>query len=388
MFLMTIVFIYIDTGVGYSGQAIATELITEGLDPSIVLRRKLPHFDREGTAPFSVRLFRYLAGLLPIYWGLIAQRLPPPCVVHLSLGLTRFALIRDGLALLFTGFRSSKDLLRVLSLNGSVFTTWKIGSIESRIFRFLSSRVSVVTCVGSSHAAHLKRIGVEPEKIMIIPNTCEYDAVSSSAVIRKHILQNNVLHCLFLSSLKDTKGYPEYLEALEQLSKKRGIRIDAVLCGPISICAYRKRFQTAKIAQAWVEDKLACINQSNRVRIQWLRGASGDQKRKLFESSQVFVLPTYYPVEAQPLVLLEAMAHGCAIITTDFGEIPDTLGSGCAIILHKVNSKAVASSIELLAEDVNLRLNLAFGGWSRYKKLFHRARYVNQWKNVFYRKFN
>jgi glycosyltransferase involved in cell wall biosynthesis len=75
------------------------------------------------------------------------------------------------------------------------------------------------------------------------------------------------------------------------------------------------------------------MNQSGRIQLEWIRGARGAEKQALFEQAQIFVLPTQYPVEAQPLAVLEAMAHGCAIVTTDVGELAF---DGRRCICHRV----------------------------------------------------
>ena len=51
----------------------------------------------------------------------------------------------------------------------------------------------------------------------------------------------------------------------------------------------------------------------------------GADKELLWNQADVFVLPTYYYNECFPLVLLEAMQHGVACISTEEGGIPDTI---------------------------------------------------------------
>lgn len=51
----------------------------------------------------------------------------------------------------------------------------------------------------------------------------------------------------------------------------------------------------------------------------------GEEKMKLFRESTCLCLPTRYPAEGQPLVLLEAMAHDLPVITTRWRGIPDSL---------------------------------------------------------------
>jgi len=54
----------------------------------------------------------------------------------------------------------------------------------------------------------------------------------------------------------------------------------------------------------------------------------GNKKKELLLQSNIFIFPTYYPNEAQPICSLEAMATGNVIITTKQGGIPDIIKEG------------------------------------------------------------
>lgn len=46
-------------------------------------------------------------------------------------------------------------------------------------------------------------------------------------------------------------------------------------------------------------------------------------KLDLFVESHVFVLPTYYLFEGQPIGIIEAYAAGCVVVTTRHSNICD-----------------------------------------------------------------
>ena len=379
---MKVLFIYIGVVGGYSGQANATDLIIDGLDPENVKRFHMPHLNRVGTAPKWLRALTFFGRLFRAYAGLIIARMPQVGAIHLSLGLTRFALLRDYVALICASLFARGRVRKVVALHGSVFTEWPTNSLNAQLLRSVIRCAGCVTCVGSSHRQALINLGVSSGKIEIVPNACEYDGIEESDVTEKQASSDQPLECLFLSSLTDTKGYPEYLEALEMIGSVDGAPIHAVLCGPIMMDAYRKRFETYDEVKVWIEQKVASINESDRVQAEWIPGARGSEKKALFEQAQIFVLPTQYPVEAQPLAVIEAMAHGCAIVTTDAGELLSTVNDESAIILSAPTPDSVKQSIISLAEDEQLRLRLSQAALNQFKLKFNRERYVQRWAEL------
>ena len=54
----------------------------------------------------------------------------------------------------------------------------------------------------------------------------------------------------------------------------------------------------------------------------------GDAKRAALWEADVFLFPTFYAAEGQPLNLMEAMAHGLPVVTTRWRAIPDLVPIG------------------------------------------------------------
>lgn len=76
----------------------------------------------------------------------------------------------------------------------------------------------------------------------------------------------------------------------------------------------------------------------------------GEEKAKLFRESRCLCLPTRYPAEGQPLVLLEAMAHDLPVVATRWRAIPDTLPPE-AILVEPGDGDALAAAFGKLRES-------------------------------------
>lgn len=275
----------------------------------------------------------------------------------------------------------------IISLNGHSFMHWDKKSTKSILFRLILNSTKYVTVVGPNQQEGLLKIGVQKQKILIVPNTLDADFLTKDVIINKQkYIPNEPISLLFLSLLVESKGYPEYLEAIYEIASEHPeVQLNAILCGPLTRTTFCNRFNTAYEAEEWIESTILKINtiQPLKVNVKWIKGASGLAKNQVYQNAQIFVLPTYYPNEAQPLVLLEAMASGCAVITTYAGEISSTLSEDEAIMLKTVSSSSVAKAILEFADSEEKRLSCSLNGWILANKKYSISTYKENWVKIF-----
>jgi glycosyltransferase involved in cell wall biosynthesis len=82
----------------------------------------------------------------------------------------------------------------------------------------------------------------------------------------------------------------------------------------------------------------------------------------------VFVLPSF--AEGTSKSIIEAMAHGLPIITTNVGGSPDLITAEAGILVPPGDSAALAKAMERLAGDPVLRKTMGQAARDRYLKLF------------------
>jgi glycosyltransferase involved in cell wall biosynthesis len=98
----------------------------------------------------------------------------------------------------------------------------------------------------------------------------------------------------------------------------------------------------------------------------------GEAKRALFEAADLLVFPGYQP-EGLPLVILEAMAAGLPVISTDTGATRDVVVDGeTGMIVEKERPDELSAAIRRLADDEALRLRLGGAGRERYLEEYTR----------------
>ena len=144
-------------------------------------------------------------------------------------------------------------------------------------------------------------------KVIIAENTCHI----KKAEIRKPKQSNSTINLGMLSNLTVEKGAILAIKTAI-LAHEEGIDITLTLAGPV----------IDKEITGAIEKAHTILGESLIV-----TGAIyGEEKEDFFQKIDVFLIPTQYRNEAQPLVILEALSYGCGVITTNQGYISDIIG--------------------------------------------------------------
>ena len=76
----------------------------------------------------------------------------------------------------------------------------------------------------------------------------------------------------------------------------------------------------------------------------------GDDKVRFLKTLDIFIFPTRYHHEAQPIVLLEALCCGCAVISTDRGCIAEDMAQMGGISLDRKDASNPAAYLKVLSD--------------------------------------
>ncbi len=377
----SVLFIYSRSG-GFAGQQAATDLLVGRLTERgyQVHQAVTIAFDRDrwGRWIFPLLLCQYaFAWVKAVATGCCTS------AVCLNLGQTRIAFLREG-----TPFRIIAKLRprtrRIVSLHGSVFMGWKPGDKMAVELLKILRQTHVVTVLGPKQRRHLIDLGMPADRVEILCNTTALDALTRDEVRLKFQThdQGQPVRVLFLSNLIVSKGYMVFLNALRKLSERHDLPpVSAVLCGPLKLSEFSTNYGSAQEARDEIEQSISGTQENGRVKVEWIEGARGDAKLALYRQAHLFVFPSLYPVEAQPLVLLEAMASGCAVITSTVGEIPYTMGD-VGLLVDNVNETNVADAIVQLITDTDKLASQATQGLQRYTEKFAVPAHIDHWEKL------
>jgi glycosyltransferase involved in cell wall biosynthesis len=93
--------------------------------------------------------------------------------------------------------------------------------------------------------------------------------------------------------------------------------------------------------------------------------SSREELARIMSNTDIFLLSSI--LEGQPLVVVEAMAYGCPIVTTNVGGIPELIQDDVnGLLCPPENPECLAGKIIRLVEDANLRERLGCAARAHY----------------------
>lgn len=144
-----------------------------------------------------------------------------------------------------------------------------------------------------------------------------------------------------------------------------------------------------RFAGSWNERDLkqeitTFLQQHPELPIEWVGEVKGEQKYQLLADSDAFVFPSYYPPEGHPWVIVEAMAAGLPIVSTDQGAIRESVIDGHnGFLVNKQDPPDVARRVRELATDDQLRKTMGRRSRQRYEQEFTESRMVQRMTAAF-----
>jgi glycosyltransferase involved in cell wall biosynthesis len=280
--------------------------------------------------------------------------------VYVPISQNRLGLLRDAVFLVAARVAGRR---RYVHLHGGHF---------SRFYRSADPLTRIVArlAVGGAHQAWVLTPGLRgmfdgllaPGRVAVLENVVDDPGVDRGEDPGG---ADAPLRVLFLSNLVTEKGPLDLLAALARMGPAgRGVQVRLV-------------GEAEKHVEAEVEAAGQALARQG-VQVEQFGALTGADKLRQLAWANTFALPTYYPLEGQPLVLLEAMAAGLAIVTTRHAGIPDTVRDGEeALLVEAGDTDALAEALTNLSADPELRAGLGRRARGRWEARYAPERYVD-----------
>lgn len=304
-----------------SGVALANSVLKKTLDKSNlfktqIINTSLPFFE-ESIGKFSFKKFFFFISLnFKVLKVFNANK------IYMTPGQSFFGVAKYSLFILLA-FVLKKEL--IIHVHGNYLgTEYKLlKGFKKKYFYFLLSKFNKGIVLSESLLKNLTPF-ISKENIYVVYNFAE-----NFLYEKDHAKDFSSLKITFLSNLMEEKGILYLLDTLLELETKN-INYSARIAGNIDESLKEK-----------INSKIDKLEHTKYIGVVY-----DNQKKELLDWSNIFILPTFYKMEGQPISILEALATKNVIITTNHSGISDIITS--EVNGFMVRPKNVSDIIEKL----------------------------------------
>jgi glycosyltransferase involved in cell wall biosynthesis len=346
----------------YMGPTLATEVI---LHSALRERFELIHLDISDHRPLDTlgaidvqNVYLALKSYVVMLMMLVRHW---PDLVYIPISQSTLGYVKDsGLILLAKLFRRPV----LCHLRGGFFREWlsTASGLTRWYVRAVHSRVNGQIVLGNKLRDLFADL-LPARRIHVVPNGKDIrygEKTTGSGRIR----------LLYLANMVRSKGILDVLHAALIIARDCP-DAEFVFCGAWEDASVRKEIEDFRTAHP-------------ELPIDWKGPLGGQQKSALINSSHIFLFPTYYDFEGHPWVIIEAMAAGLPIISTDQGAITESVIDGVnGYIVEKRNPAMLAELAIRLVRNPALRESMGQASLRLYNDQFTEARMVERLGNAF-----
>lgn len=296
-----------------SGVSIANQVVREVLSDDSqfevdLINTSYSRFDEEiGKFSFK-KTFFYLALYLNIF------KIFKHKIIYITPGQTFYGILKYGFFIIL-GSIFRKELILHVHGNHLGEEYKSLNGIKKNIFYCLVSRFSKGIVLSDSLKHNLTPF-IDQGSVFCLPNFAQdylYEEDKN--------LVNDELRIFYLSNLMKEKGIICLLKALKNL-EKYNITYKAKIAGNID--------------EKFSKEILQLLNELKNTK--YVGVVNGEAKKNLLKWGNIFVLPTFYKMEGQPISIIEAMATKNVVVTTNHAGILDIFKDKVNGYLVKKNS--------------------------------------------------
>lgn len=260
-----------------------------------VINTSYSRFD-EAIGKFSFHKLFFNLSFYPKAYKIFSHK-----TIYVTPGQTFFGVVKYTAFILVSALLQREVIIHVHGNHlGNEYKT--LTGIKKKIFYYLLSKTTKGIVLSASLKGNMTPFIAE-SKVYVLPNFAEDYLLKTTTKKSFEKLQ-----IIYLSNLMEEKGIFDLLDALTLL-EENNIPYKAKIAGAID---YTQKEE--------IEKRFSTLSHTAYVGI-----VKGNEKTDLLHWGNLFVLPTYYKMEGQPISILEAMATGNVILTTQHAGIPDVV---------------------------------------------------------------
>lgn len=270
-------------------------------------------------------------------------------IVHSNPSLAINAIIREAFYIIFAWLLNKRILVFFHGWHNNCAEFIDRNYFFRKVFVWVYNRSDVICVLAKEFKTSLENWGVKRKicvETTMVSNGLLYGFDINSSFKKRKIDPINIL---FLSRIEKTKGIYESIDTIRILRKKN-YNIRLLIAGSGSyfheVEKYIKRKSDGIIMLGYIE---------------------GEKKKKIFESSFAYILPSYG--EGMPISVLEAMSFGLPVITRSVGGLKDFFKNGKHGFMTISNDPIIfAEKLEKIIQSERLYEEISFYNYKYAKK--------------------
>lgn len=224
----------------------------------------------------------------------------------------------------------------ILTGHGGDVTSLNVWPIKQMKIKAIK-RARYITTVSSALHENVQGL-YRNDKSSIVPMGCNTREFSPDRRVKDYFGQGNKKTVLFVGRLAEKKGVTYLIEAMKRVD-------DAVLC---------------VVGKGELEQQLKEQAKELGDKVMFLGPKTHDELPEIYASADVFVAPSITArdgdTEGFGLVIIEAMASGLPVVSSNCGGIPDIITNNVnGILCEEKNIDEIANAINSLICNDNLR---------------------------------
>ncbi|CAD5268236.1 MULTISPECIES: glycosyltransferase family 4 protein [unclassified Imperialibacter] len=204
---------------------------------------------------------------------------------------------------------------------------------------------------------------IQLNKKFVLENTLSKELLVSKEEVELKIRsrkKEDTFQLIYISNMIPSKGYKDLAKALVLLSGNSAIDFHATFIG-------------GWMARSDELEFLSFLSENKLEKFVTVLGAISDRQalRRALMEAHVFILPTYYPTECQPVSIIEAMNAGNAIISTFHASIPEYVKTDVnGVLVEKMSPLQIRDAIVRLY-DFQYWIECATGSRRVFEEKFY-----------------
>lgn len=340
---------------GLNGQTIANQTLYEGLKNKynvnyINTLKDLKFTDKKEQGKF--KLSKFLKISFSFLEELVHILFSKYDVIYMTPGQSFLGFMRFS-PYMIIGFM--KNIPCYIHIHGGNFRNMynKLSIKKQKILNYFLKKLSGVIVLGNSLKVMFKDL-IEENKIFVCENGVQDEIIATKEEIEKKVerfKKSKKRKILYLSNLMKEKGILEVLKVSEKFNENE------------------IEFNLAGAMEPEIKDIVEDYLEKYPNKIIYHGIVKREKKKKLLLENDIFILPTYYSNEGQPISILESYVTGCSVITTNQGGICDIFKNkinGYSCIAKNIDS--IYKSIEMIRNDSRFIMNNYEYGIENFKK--------------------